>query len=88
MALVFIYFKKVFDFIYPTHTAEANTSQVDEKPYINLFNIYKTAKTNITKDDLNPEFTTTKGVRQGETISPKLFKATPGNIFRILVWHK
>lgn len=51
-----------------------------------LTNTNKAAKARIRICDATPEFPTTRRVRQGDTISTKLFAITLENIFRKLDW--
>ncbi|XP_023221813.1 kinesin-like protein KIF21B [Centruroides sculpturatus] len=59
-----------------------------DKPYIEtLANMYREAKAKVKIYDDTPEFPTTKGIRPGDSISPKLFTATLENVFRKIDWR-
>lgn len=53
-----------------------------------MSNIYREVEAKILIYDGNPEFSTIKGIRQGEgdRISPKIFTATLENMFRNSDW--
>ena len=88
LAIAFIDYEKAFDSVYPEAVIDALYQQGIDPAYIaTLTNIYREAQAVVNLHEVSPEFSTTKGVRQGDSISPKLFTATLENVFRKLSWE-
>uniref|UniRef100_A0A0K0DBJ9 Reverse transcriptase domain-containing protein n=1 Tax=Angiostrongylus cantonensis TaxID=6313 RepID=A0A0K0DBJ9_ANGCA len=84
----FIDLEKAFDSIEIEAVMEAFSSQGVPTQYIKILReLYKNFTTKISPfyNDINIDVK--RGVRQGDTISPKLFTATLQNIMRTLEWN-
>ena len=88
LCTAFVDYEKAFDSIETTAVLESLKNQgIDESYIITLADIYRdgSTKTKLHKES-NP-IPIRKGVRQGDTISPKLFTAGLEDIFRNLSWQ-
>ena len=89
LCLAFIDFEKAFDSIKLETIFEALRRGRIEEPYINLLEeIYTDATATFNINNNTVEIDIKKGVRQGGTISPKLFSAGLEEIFKRLNWSK
>ena len=89
LCIALVDFEKAFDSVETRAVLASLEKQGIEKRYINgLAEIYRQgyATTNLHKES-NP-IPIRKGVRQGDTISPKLFTASLEDIFRDLDWEQ
>ena len=80
--------KKTFDYV--EHTAVFNSirEQGINENYVKIIeNIYRNTATIIRLHKDSEKIKINKGVRQGDTISPKLFTACLENIFRKMKWE-
>ncbi|WP_265430092.1 RNA-directed DNA polymerase, partial [Klebsiella pneumoniae] len=86
--MVFIDYEKAFDSVSTAAVLEALKDQGIEETYIALLNeIYNGCTGRIILHKKSEKFPTKKSVRQGDTISPKLFTACLEGIFRKLDWE-
>ena len=89
LCLAFIDFEKAFDSIKWETIFEALRRQGIEGPYISLLKeIYTNATASLHINDDTVTIDVKKGVRQGDTISPKLFSAGLEEVFKRLDWSK
>jgi Reverse transcriptase (RNA-dependent DNA polymerase) len=85
--LTFVDYEKAFDNLEHVFLWKSLKDQGIEDKYINILkHIYGNATASIKLDKESEKFEIQKGVRQGDTISPKLFTAALENIFRNLNW--
>ncbi|KAE9421319.1 hypothetical protein Angca_006522, partial [Angiostrongylus cantonensis] len=85
--LTFIDLEKAFDSIEIEAVMEALGSQGVPTQHIKILReLYKNFTTKISPFYIDINADVKRGVRQGETISPKLFTATLQNVRRILKW--
>ena len=83
LCLAFVDYQKAFDSIKLSSLFDAIKKQGIESSYINLLrSIYTNAAATISINDTPITIKLKKGVRQGDTISPKLFNAGLEEIFR------
>ncbi|GBP80410.1 Retrovirus-related Pol polyprotein from type-2 retrotransposable element R2DM; Endonuclease [Eumeta japonica] len=86
--IAFIDYAKAFDSL--NHSYIWNTLEHQEIPasYINIIEkIYVHSQASIQLETLGKDFPIKRGVRQGDSLSPKLFSAVLENIFRNLNWE-
>jgi Reverse transcriptase (RNA-dependent DNA polymerase) len=87
--LGFIDYEKAFDSIKKFSIIDALSNQGISRRYINILNsIYSDATACVKLHKRSCKFPINKGVRQGDTISPKLFTATLEDLFRKLDWEE
>lgn len=88
IVLTFVDYEKAFDTIETWAVINAlKDCRIDER-YIRLFKNIQNKATSCIRLHTNTEtFKIERGVRQGDTISPKLFTLTLENIFRELMWE-
>ncbi len=87
LCLAFVDYEKAFDSVEHVGIMEAMDNQGVNKGYIELLaNIYNNATSMIRLDKDSVKFEVKRGVRQGDTISPKLFNAGLEQVFRRLDW--
>ena len=85
--IAFIDYSKAFDSLYHGAIWEALTEQGVEHKYIRLIkNVYQNSSAKIQLEKTGIPFKVSKGVRQGDPLSPKLFSAVLESIFRRLDW--
>ena len=87
MYFSFVDYEKAFDSVEHTGIMEAlNAHQIDNVYIETISNAYNNATSLIKLDKESSKFPIQRGVRQGDTISPKLFNAGLEQIFRKLEW--
>lgn len=88
IVLIFIDYEKAFDSVEIWAILESlNECRVDSR-YSNLIsNIYESATSCIKLHENTAKFKIGRGVRQGDTISPKLFTSTLETVFKKLHWR-
>ncbi|WKY04399.1 hypothetical protein Q1695_005415 [Nippostrongylus brasiliensis] len=87
LRLTFIDLKKAFDSVETKAVIEALCKQGVSTQYVKILSeLYKGFTTVITPFYNNVRINVKRGVRQGHTISPKLFNASLENIMRTLEW--
>ncbi|KAE9414505.1 hypothetical protein Angca_006023, partial [Angiostrongylus cantonensis] len=87
LCFTFIYLQKAFDSIGIETVMETLDSQRVPTQYINILRgLYKNFTTEISPFYNDIKFDVKRGVRQDDTISPKLFTATPQNVMGTLEW--
>lgn len=85
--IAFIDYTKVFDSISHEATWESLENQGIPIPYLNVIKtIYSNNKTKIQLEGLGETFKIKRGVRQGDSLSPKLSSAILQSIFRKIEW--
>uniref|UniRef100_A0A8R1IG20 Reverse transcriptase domain-containing protein n=2 Tax=Caenorhabditis japonica TaxID=281687 RepID=A0A8R1IG20_CAEJA len=88
LTLVFIDFHKAFDSVEPQAIWESLKSQGVQPAYIALLQqCYTNCTTTITPFHKKIEVPITKGVRQGDPISPNLFSACLESVFNKMSWQ-
>ena len=89
IALIFIDFEKAFDSVETWSILESlDECRVDSR-YSNLIRyVYENATACIKLHENTDKFKIGRGVRQGDTISPKLFTSTLESVFKKLDWSK
>jgi hypothetical protein len=86
--MAFIDYEKAFDSIHTSSMIEAITNQGVDQPTVDtLAHMYNMATSRIKMHEKSDPFRIGKGVRQGDTISPKLFTATLEESFRKIDWN-
>ena len=87
MCLAFVDYEKAFDSVEHKKILAALEKQGVNKGYIELLtNMYNSGTSVIRLDKESERFPIQKGVRQGDTISPKIFNAGLEQVFRELSW--
>ena len=85
--LIFVDFEKAFDSVEFDAIMKSLIYQGIELQYIHLLkDIYSNCTSNIALNEMKTTFDINKGVRQGDTISPKLFTNCLEYIFRNINW--
>ena len=81
--------KHAFDSIHTVSVLDALKNQGIEETYIELIkNIYLNATSTIRLHKDSEKINIQKGVRQGDTMSPKLFTAVLEGVFQTLNWEE
>ena len=87
MCLVFIDYEKAFNSIEHLGIISTMKKQGVSEAYIDLLtNMYNNGYAEIRLDRVSPKFPIKRGVRQGDTISPKLFNTGLEEVFKRLKW--
>ena len=87
MCLAFVDYEKAFDSVEHKKILAALEKQGVNKGYVELLtNMYNSGTSVIRLDRESVRFPIQKGVRQGDTISPKIFNAGLEQVFRELNW--
>ena len=88
LIMCFVDYAKAFDSVTTLAVVESIQNQGVHPAYVELFrNIYTNARAYIQLDRPSDLFSLRKGVRQGDTSSPKLFTAVLESVFRRLDWE-
>ena len=88
LCMAFIDYEKAFDSVETQSVLNALHQQGVEREYIEVLkDIYTDCTTKVMLHKESEEIPIKKGVRQGDTISPKLFTACLESIFRSLHWE-
>ena len=86
--IAFVDFTKAFDSVEHPCVLDALLQQGIEKKYIRLLaKIYSNNKAKIKTDKESAPFTLSRGVKQGDPISSKLFTCLLEHVFRQIDWH-
>ena len=89
LCIGFIDFEKAFDTVEHEAVFKALERQGVEPVYTTILKeIYKESKAVIRMEKESQPFKVNRGVRQGDTISPKLFTAVLEDVFRSLDWKE
>ena len=89
LCMAFVDYEKAFDSVSSLAVIEALRQSNIDSGYIQLIgNIYKEATAKLKLHKTSNAFKIRKGVRQGDTISPKLFNAVLQEIFKKLNWEE
>ena len=89
LAIAFVDYSKAFDSVDTFEVMTALREQNVPETYIEIFQyIYINATSHIRLHENSPSFPLQKGVRQGDTSSPKLFNAVLERAFRKLDWSR
>ena len=87
MCFIFVDYEKAFDSVEHCGIVNAIKEHQINSVYIEtLINIYNSGTSVIRLDNESNKFPIQKGVRQGDTLSPKLFNAGLEQVFRMLNW--
>ena len=87
MCFIFVDYEKAFDSVEHCGIINAIKEHQINSVYIEtLINIYNSGTSVIRLDKESNKFPIQKGVRQGDTLSPKLFNAGLEQVFRMLNW--
>ena len=87
MCFIFVDYEKAFDSVEHCGIVNAIKEHQINSVYIEtLINIYNSGTSVIRLDKESNKFPIQKGVRQGDTLSPKLFNAGLEQVFRMLKW--
>jgi len=87
MSFIFVDYEKAFDSVEHAGIIDAIKEHKVDSIYIEtLVNIYNNGTSIIRLDKESGKFKIQKGVRQGDTLSPKLFNAGLEQVFRRLNW--
>ena len=87
MCFIFVDYEKAFDSVEHCGIINAIKEHQINSVYIEtLINIYNSGTSVIRLDKESNKFPIQKGVRQGDTLSPKLFNAGLEQVFRMLKW--
>lgn len=88
LCLIFVDFEKAFDSVEINAILNSLLASGVESGYVKLLkNIYTDCTTSTTLDNLKTTMSIKKGVRQGDTISPKLFTCCLEYVFSQLHWE-
>ena len=88
ICLAFIDYEKAFDSVEHCGVIQALSEHNICKGYIEtLVHMYNNGTSVIKLDQISNKFPIQKGVRQGDTLSPKLFNAGLEQVFRRLEWQ-
>lgn len=89
LVLAFVDYAKAFDSVETSAILKSIQNQGVDRVYVEMFgHIYTNARAHIRLDRTSEPFSIAKGVRQGDTSSPKLFTAILENVFRSLDWSE
>ena len=83
LCVAFVDYEKVFDSV----KTQAILTSLQEKGIEILKEIYTNSSVTVHLHKESETIRIKRGVRQGDTISPKLFTATPKSVFRRLNWE-
>lgn len=87
--LAFIDYKKAFDSVSHNYIWETLATQNVENEYIRVIkSLYKKSKSRVKLETTGPWFPISRGVKQGDPLSPILFIATLESIISKLDWNK
>ncbi|NNK28772.1 MAG: reverse transcriptase family protein, partial [Flavobacteriaceae bacterium] len=88
LCAIFVDFEKAFDSVEIDAILSALINQGIETKYVQLIKeIYTNSSTTATLNNMKTKIKIKKGVRQGDTISPKLFTASLEEIFKHIDWE-
>ncbi len=86
--MAFIDYEKAFDSVKISKVMQAIKRQGVDKPYIKILeDIYRDSTATIKLHQNSRKIPIKKGVRQGDTISPKLLTACLDEVFKNLEWE-
>lgn len=89
LCMAFVDYEKAFDSVSAAAVIDALKNSNIDSGYIHLIeNIYKEATAKVKLHKVSNAFKISKGVRQGDTISPKLFNAVLQEVFKKLNWEE
>ena len=87
LCLIYVDFEKAFDSVEIDVILRSLKNQGIELPYIHLLkNIYTNCTSTVALNGNKTQFEIRKGVRQGDTISPKLLTSCLEEIFHSINW--
>ena len=87
MQLAFMNYNKVFDSVQHSAILQAMKKQGIHQKYIKIFKkLYSKSTAKVKTERIGPSFKLSRGVRQGNPISPKLFTCIIEDVFRKLDW--
>ena len=88
LCMLFIDYEKAFDTVETSAIISALRKHGVEEPYVKVIeDIYNGSTASIRLHKMSNKISMEKGIRQGDTISPKLFTACLEEIFRRLNWE-
>ena len=87
VCIAFVDYEKTIDSVQTQAVLTSLQEQVIEDVYVKLLKEINNSSMTVHLHEESNEINTRSGVRQGDTISPKLFVATLVTVFRRLTWE-